>query len=97
MQLEDIDSKVYWSCEHCEISFLANPKKNCEHEDVRFGVNHLAMCNDCGELLAYDIKTKKKIETDDLIDDPELIEATEDIIRSQQEAWDKNKDKRFTI
>jgi len=56
MQLENLDNKDYWICEYCDIGFLANPKKDCEHNDITFGVNNLAFCNDCGNLIAYENK-----------------------------------------
>ena len=53
MKLETIDDKDYWICKKCETGFLANPKKNCEHEDISFGVNNSAYCYDCGNQIAY--------------------------------------------
>ena len=54
MTLENFDGRDHWICETCEVGFLATPKKNCEHDDITFGVNNLAWCNDCGNLIAYD-------------------------------------------
>ena len=49
------DFRERWICESCGVGFLANPKKNCEHniDSIIFGVNHMAYCEDCGDFLAY--------------------------------------------
>jgi hypothetical protein len=56
MGLETVDNRDYWICDYCEVGILASPKKNCEHEDISFGVNNLAYCYDCGNLIAYENK-----------------------------------------
>jgi ribosomal protein S27AE len=50
------DFREYWICERCGIGFLAHPKKNCEHDvdSIIFGVNNIAWCEDCGNILTYE-------------------------------------------
>ena len=56
MRLETVDNRDYWICDACEIGFLVNPKKDCEHDvsSIIFGVNNSALCEDCGNLIAYE-------------------------------------------
>ena len=44
-------------CDYCEIGININWKNadECDHINITFGVNNLALCNDCGNLLAYEI------------------------------------------
>ncbi len=57
MRLEVIDGRDYLICDYCKSGFVI-PKKNCEHivDSIIFGVNNLAYCQDCGNLLAYEQK-----------------------------------------
>jgi len=43
-------------CHYCEFGININWKKadECEHDDISFGVNNLAYCYDCGNLIAYE-------------------------------------------
>lgn len=50
----ECDGRNYWICDFCQNGYLAKPKENCEHENIIFGVNNLAYCLDCGNLLAYE-------------------------------------------
>ena len=53
MILENFDNRDHWICKHCQISFLVNPKKDCEHDNILFGVDGFALCDDCKMRLAY--------------------------------------------